>query len=70
MNQRAKELGMNNTNFVNCTGLPADNHYSQPHVAIMSCELLKHPAFFRWSSIWVDTLEESRNKTELQTLTN
>ncbi len=66
MNQRAKELGMNNTNFVNCTGLPADNHYSTARdVAIMSCELLKHPAFFRWSSIWVDTLEESRNKTEL-----
>jgi len=66
MNERAKELGMTNTNFVNATGLPADNHYSTAYdVALMSKELLKHPLFFKWSTIWVDTLEESRNKTEL-----
>jgi D-alanyl-D-alanine carboxypeptidase (penicillin-binding protein 5/6) len=66
MNQRAKELGMTNTNFINATGLPADNHYSSANdVALMSRELLKHPLFFRWSKIWVETLEESRNKTEL-----
>lgn len=66
MNDRAKELGMTNTNFANSTGLPADNHYSTAYdVALMSRELLKHPLFFRWSTIWVDTLEESRNKTEL-----
>ncbi|HHY82056.1 MAG TPA: D-alanyl-D-alanine carboxypeptidase [Clostridiales bacterium] len=66
MNERAKELGMTNTNFVNATGLPAENHYSTAYdVALMSRELLKHPLFFRWSTIWVDTLEESRNKTEL-----
>jgi D-alanyl-D-alanine carboxypeptidase (penicillin-binding protein 5/6) len=66
MNQRAKELGMTNTNFINATGLPAENHYSSANdVALMSRELLKHPLFFRWSKIWVETLEESRNKTEL-----
>ncbi len=66
MNERAQELGMTNTNFVNATGLPADNHYSTAYdVALMSRELLNHPLFFRWSTIWVDTLEESRNKTEL-----
>lgn len=66
MNERAKELGMQNTNFVNATGLPADNHYSTAYdVALMSRELLNHPLFFRWSTIWIDTLEESRNKTEL-----
>lgn len=66
MNERAKELGMTNTNFVNATGLPAENNYSTAHdVALMSQELLKHPLFFRWSTIWLDTLEESHNKTEL-----
>ncbi|HHU49049.1 MAG: D-alanyl-D-alanine carboxypeptidase family protein [Caldicoprobacterales bacterium] len=66
MNERAKELGMMNTHFVNATGLPAENNYSTAYdVALMSRELLNHPLFFRWSTIWVDTLEESRNKTEL-----
>jgi len=66
MNDRAKKLGMKNTSFANATGLPAENNYSTAYdVALMSRELLKHPLFFRWSTIWLDTLEESRNKTEL-----
>lgn len=66
MNERAKELGMTNTLFANSTGLPADNHYSTAKdVSLMSRELLKHPLFYRWSTIWIDTLDESRNKTEL-----
>lgn len=66
MNERARELGMTNTRFANSTGLPADNNYSTARdVSLMSRELLKHPLFYRWSTIWVDTLEESRNKTEL-----
>ncbi|HCR39900.1 MAG TPA: D-alanyl-D-alanine carboxypeptidase, partial [Lachnospiraceae bacterium] len=41
MNQKAKELGMNNTNFVNCCGLDVDNHYSSANdVALMSRELI------------------------------
>ena len=41
MNVRAKELGMNNTNFVNCTGLDAEGHKTTAHdVAIMSAELI------------------------------
>ncbi len=66
MNDRAKELGMTNTRFSNATGLPDDNHYSTAKdVSLMSRELLNHPLFYRWSTIWVETLEESRNKTEL-----
>ncbi|HCS75693.1 MAG TPA: D-alanyl-D-alanine carboxypeptidase [Clostridiales bacterium] len=66
MNERARELGMTNTRFANATGLPADNHYSTAmDVSLMSRELLKHPLFYCWSTIWVETLEESRNKTEL-----
>lgn len=58
MNQRAKELGMVNTNFMNCTGLDADNHYSTAYdVALMSKELImKHPNISNYSTIWMDTI--------------
>lgn len=58
MNKRAKELGMNNTNFVNCTGLDEDNHYSSAYdVALMSRELItKHPEISNYATIWMDTI--------------
>lgn len=57
MNNRAKELGMVNTNFVTCNGLDADEHYSSARdIAIMSRELLKHEDIFRYTTIWMDTL--------------
>jgi len=58
MNKRAKELGMNNTNFVNCTGLDEDNHYSSAYdVALMSRELItKHPEVSNYATIWMDTI--------------
>lgn len=66
MNDRAKELGMNDTSFANATGLPAENSYSTAYdVAIMSRELLKQPLFYKWSTVWVDTLKESKNNTAL-----
>lgn len=66
MNERAAELGMKNTNFVNCTGLPAENHYSTAYdVSLMSRELLKHSYFLNWSTIWLDYLKESENNTQL-----
>ena len=62
MNSRAKELGMENTNFVNCTGLD-DSEEAQQHkttaydIGIMSCELLKnHPDIKKYTTIWMDTL--------------
>ena len=43
MNNKAKELGMKDTNFVNTNGLPVDNHYTSAYdIALMSRELLKH----------------------------
>ena len=61
MNKRAKELGMNNTNFVNCTGLPAENHYSTAYdIALMSKELLKHKKVFEYTKIWMDTLRDGK----------
>lgn len=58
MNNRAKELGMKNTNFVNPNGLPDDNHYSSARdVAIMSKELVdKHPDIIKYTTIWMDSL--------------
>ena len=62
MNARAKELGMNDTNFVNCTGLDdsadAANHKTSAHdIALMSRELLKnHPNITRFTTIWMDSI--------------
>ena len=62
MNQRAKELGMNDTNFVNCTGLDdaeeAKEHLTSAYdIAIMSRELLKnHPDITKFTTIWMDTV--------------
>ena len=58
MNQRAAELGMADTHFENCTGLPADGHVTTAHdVALMSRELiLNHPDIRSYTTIWMDTL--------------
>lgn len=57
MNKRAKELGMENTNFMNTNGLDEDNHYSSARdVALMSRELLNHPKITEYTSIWTDEL--------------
>ena len=57
MNKRAGELGMTNTNFVNCTGLPVENHYTTARdIAIMTRELLKHEVILNYTNIWMDSL--------------
>lgn len=57
MNKRAKEFGMENTNFMNTNGLDEDGHYSSARdVALMSRELLKHPKITEYTSIWTDEL--------------
>lgn len=62
MNARARELGMEDTNFVNCTGLDdsedAKNHKTSAHdIALMSRELLKnHPDIKKYTTIWMDTI--------------
>ncbi len=64
MNQRAKELGMNNTNFVNCTGLDADNHYTTAYdIAIMSRELItRFPQISNYATVWMDTFVHTTKK--------
>ena len=59
MNARAKELGMNNTVFVNATGLDdtTDEHLTTARdIAIMSAELLKHPVITEYTTVWMDSL--------------
>lgn len=62
MNQRAKELGMEDTHFVNCTGLDdspeaARHRTSAYDIALMSRELLgKHPDIKKYTTIWMDTI--------------
>ncbi len=64
MNARAKELGMLNTNFVNCCGLDVDGHYSTAYdVALMSKELItQHPAISNYSTVWMDTFVHTTKK--------
>ncbi len=58
MNARAQELGMNDTHFVNCTGLPAERHLTSAYdIALMSRELiLRHPDIRQFTTVWMDSL--------------
>ena len=58
MNEKARELGMENSHFINACGLDIEGHYSSARdVAIMSRELLtQHPQITNYSTIWMDTL--------------
>ena len=62
MNNRARELGMQDTHFVNCTGLPAEGHVTSAwDIAVMSRELIRrHPDIRRFTTIWMDTLRDGQ----------
>lgn len=57
MNLRAQQLGMENTHFLNCTGLDEAGHLTTARdIAIMSRELMRHPRIREYSTIWMDSL--------------
>ena len=59
MNQRAAELGMNDTCFKNCTGLPAQGHVTSAYdISLMSRELLKHDVIRQYTTIWMDSVRD------------
>ena len=59
MNEKAKELGLKNTNFVNATGLDADNHYSSAYdMSLIAKELVKHEKVLEFSSTYEDYLRK------------
>ena len=61
MNKRAQELGMTNTTFKNCNGLPKEGHLSTARdIAIMSLELLKHPTILKYTGTYMETISEGR----------
>ncbi|NCB63671.1 MAG: D-alanyl-D-alanine carboxypeptidase [Clostridia bacterium] len=61
MNARARELGMEDTNFVNCTGLPAAGHLTSAYdIALMSRELVKHSDIRKYTTIWMDTIRDGQ----------
>ncbi len=61
MNQRAQELGMQNTHFVNCTGLPVEGHLTSAYdIALMSRELMGHDLIRSYTTIWMDTLRDGQ----------
>ncbi|TJX16267.1 D-alanyl-D-alanine carboxypeptidase [Tissierella creatinini] len=71
MNNRAKKLGMKNTHFINATGLPTDNHYTTAFdVSLMSREILKHKALYKYMTTYMEDLLVGRNKDDTQTMVN
>lgn len=60
MNDRAKQLGMNDTCFKNCHGLDEDGHVTSSYdIALMSRELLNsHPSITNYTTIWMDSLRD------------
>lgn len=71
MNKRAKELGMKNTHFSNCTGLPApENFCSAKDVYLMTRELIKHKTYFEFSKVWLEDYTHPDGRTTTITNTN
>ena len=63
MNNKANELQMNNTLFVNCTGLPKPGQYScAKDVVTMFSYLLKHDEYFNFSTIWIDKISHPNDR--------
>jgi len=59
MNIRAKDLGLKNTNFINTTGLTADNHYSSAYdMSLIAKELVKHEKILEFTSTYEDYLRK------------
>lgn len=63
MNEKAKELGMNNTVFKNCNGLDEDGHVTSARdVATMSLELMKYPEIYNYTTVWMDNLRNGQTQ--------
>lgn len=71
MNQRAAELGMTDTCYVNCTGYPQDGQYTSARdVMRLCCEVSRHPAYHKYASVWIDTLTHPGGRVTDLTNTN
>ena len=71
MNKKAKELGLKNTNYTNCTGLPAVNQYSSAQdVALVLQKVLDYPLYSTYSHIWLEDFAHPSGRTTEMTNTN
>lgn len=71
MNEKAKDLGMKNTQFFNASGLPNGNHYTSAYdVALMSKELLKHEKVQEWLTTYMADMEVGKSKPSTQVMVN
>lgn len=71
MNDRAKELGMTNTQFKNPHGLPVEGHYTTAHdIAKMSRELVKYEEIHKYLTMWMVDIKVGKNNDRVRTLAN
>ncbi len=71
MNEKAAEWGMEDTAFVNCTGLPKDGQYCCAHdVAVMFGKLIEHPEFFDYAKVWMYDFQHPGGRVTQLTNTN
>jgi len=72
MNEKAEKMGLNDTHYVNCTGLPAQGQYTcAGDVAAIAREIVvNHPGYLQYSSVWLDTLQHPSGRVTDLTNTN
>ena len=71
MNERARELGLTDTHFVNCTGLPAEGQQTTARdVAVMTMAMLSYPTYFDFSTVWLDEVDHGDGRITQLTNTN
>ena len=71
MNEKAAALNLKNSHYVNCTGLPAEGQYTCARdVAVLSREVARYPAYFTFSSVWLDSLAHPSGRVTDLTNTN
>ena len=71
MNERAKQLGLAGTNYLNATGLPANGQYTTARdIAVLSMEVMKHPLYFEYSTIWLDEIKHKNDRVTQLVNTN
>lgn len=71
MNKKAGELGLKDTLFANCTGLPKETQYScAADVAVMFSNLLRHNEYYSFSNVWTEDFEHTDGRVTLMTNTN
>lgn len=71
MNERAEELGMTNTVYMNCTGLPVKGQYTTARdTAALACEVFKHDTYYQYSTVWLEDFDHGDGRKTQLTNTN